>query len=214
MPFSTFFLRLRRPCCPFRRRSGVTETLQYKTVRLKVQIQLIYTTNVKYIQDFAQFMMTSHGFGESGRAKRLDACLNKALEVSSASFNEIDLSECFGSIKTQFGASMMRLFSNMLVKLRSNMEASYKDICIRRDLDDRLLALENAKYVDTGNVSSTETINSSTEELKRIEAESLKAVIKQIAVEVANLQQKSNRLKAAVTSELQVLRDERHTLAG
>jgi hypothetical protein len=170
--------------------------------------------NFLLVAFFAQSEVMSTQNSSPSRVLRLDAVLNKALDVSSTSFDESDLSECFGSIKTQFGTSMTRLFSNMLVKLRSNMEASYKDICIRRDLDDRLLALENVKYADTGNVSTTETINTSAEQLKRMEAESLKAAIKQINVEVENLQQRANRLKASVLTEVQVVRDEKHALAG
>jgi len=153
-------------------------------------------------------------YEESTRVKRLDAVMNKALDVSGLTFTEQDLSECFGSIKTQFGPSMSRLFSNMLVKLRSNIEASYKDICIRHDLDDRLLALENVKYADTGNVSVAETVNSSAEQLKRMEAEQLRAALQAISAETASLQTRTSKLCTQMAYELAQAAEERQKLQG
>ena len=153
-------------------------------------------------------------FEESTRVKRLDAVMNKALDVSGLAFTEKDLSECFGSIKTQFGPSMSRLFSNMLVKLRSNMESGYRDICIRHDLDEKLLTLENVKYADTGSVSVTETVNQSTEQLKRMEAEQLRAALKLIAASTASLQERATKLRQQMASELAHAAEERQKLQG
>jgi hypothetical protein len=153
-------------------------------------------------------------FEESTRVKRLDAVMNKALDVSGLAFTEQDLSECFGSIKTQFGPSMSRLFSNMLVKLRSNMESGYRDICIRHDLDEKLLTLENVKYADTGSVSVTETVNQSTEQLKRMEAEQLRAALKLIAASTASLQERATKLRQQMASELAHAAEERQKLQG
>jgi len=121
------------------------------------------------------------------------------------------LSECFGSIKTQFGPAMSRLFQNMLVKLRSQMEASYKDICIRSDLDERLLALENVKHTDSRsiNVSATGVINESVEQLKRTEIESLNFAMKQIEMDSAKLRDRVTKLRASVNTELDLVSQER-----
>ena len=148
---------------------------------------------------------------ESTRAARLDVVLGKALDVSGGSLGDQDLSECFGSIKTQFGPAMSRLFQNMLVKLRSQMEASYKDICIRSDLDERLLALESVKHTDSRsiNVSATEAINESIEQLKRAELESLNFAMKQIEMDSTKLRDRVTKLRAAVNTELDSVSQER-----
>ena len=147
---------------------------------------------------------------DSTRAARLDIVLGKALDVSGSALGEKELSECFGSIKTQFGPAMSRLFQNMLVRLRSQMEASYKDICIRRDLDDKLLALENIKYNDSrAMTASTEmAINESVEQLKRMEIEHLKQAIKHVDSESHKLEDRASKLRSAVLQEVGVLTNE------
>jgi len=147
----------------------------------------------------------------SSRAARLDVVLGKALDVSGSSLGDQDLSECFGSIKTQFGPAMSRLFQNMLVKLRSQMEASYKDVCIRYDLDDRLLALENAKHTDARsvNISAAGAINESLEQLKRTEIEGLSGATKQVEADSAKLRERASKLRAAVSAELQLASQEK-----
>jgi hypothetical protein len=156
-------------------------------------------------------MIRRVGLQENSRVNRLDSVLEKALDVSGSVFDDTVLSECFGSIKTQFGTSMSRLFQNMLVKLKSNMKSSYQDICIRRDLDDRLLALENVKYADTGNASTTTTINSSQEQLKLMEIEHLKAAIKEIEVEIANLKNHAGKVKTSIMEEIATINDSQLT---
>jgi hypothetical protein len=147
---------------------------------------------------------------ESSRAARLDVVLGKALDVSGSALGDKELSECFGSIKTQFGPAMSRLFQNMLVKLRSQMEASYKDICIRRDLEDRLLALETAKFSDLRgmHMSTEESINDSVEQLKRMEMEHIKQAMKLVEAESLQLQGKAARLRAAIFQEVDTLTQE------
>ncbi len=144
---------------------------------------------------------------ESTRLARLDIVLGKALDVSGGSLGDQDLSECFGSIKTQFGPAMSRLFQNMLVKLRSHMEASYKDICIRCDLEERLIALENVKNNDSQNISisATGAIHESMEKLKRTEIDNMLIAIKQIEIDTAKLQDRASRLKVSVANELNEL---------
>ena len=91
------------------------------------------------------------------------------------------------------------------------MEASYKDICIRYDLDDRLLALETAKHTDSRsiNISAAGAINESVEQLKRVEIEGLNIAMKQIEVDSAKLRDRVSKLRASVNSELELVSQER-----
>jgi len=91
------------------------------------------------------------------------------------------------------------------------MEASYKDVCIRYDLDDRLLALENAKHTDARsvNISAAGAINESLEQLKRTEIEGLSGATKQVEADSAKLRERASKLRAAVSAELQLASQEK-----
>ncbi len=145
------------------------------------------------------------------RAQRLDMVLTRALEVSGNSLDEEDLAECFGSIKTQFGPQMQRLFSNMMTKVDSNIETQYKDICIRRDLDERLTALSKLKSNEARIVDSSvkNAVDSAVDEIKTLETESLNAANKTLEADLKQLASRAGRLKASVENEMNALSKEK-----
>lgn len=145
------------------------------------------------------------------RAQRLDMVLTRALEVSGNSLDEEDLAECFGSIKTQFGPQMQRLFSNMMTKVDSNIETQYKDICIRRDLDERLTALSKLKSNEARIVDSSvkNAVDSAVDEIKTLETESLNAANKTLEADLKQLTSRAGRLKASVENEMNALSKEK-----
>ena len=137
--------------------------------------------------------------------------LTRALDVSGNSLDEEDLTECFGSIKTQFGPQMQRLFSNMITKVDSNIETQYKDICIRRDLEERLNALSKLKSNEARIVdpSVKNAVESAVDEIKVLETESLIAANKVLEADLKQLTSRAGRLKASVENEINALRKEK-----
>ena len=80
---------------------------------------------------------------------------------------------------------MDKLFRNMIAKTQANMEASYRDICIRNDVDEGLRKLEKTPPVlSTEALLSTEDpLTSTVAELRRVESENLKSAIKSVSLE-------------------------------
>ena len=149
--------------------------------------------------------------GGNLRAQRLDMVLTRALDVSGNALDEEDLTECFGSIKTQFGPQMQRLFSNMITKVDSNIETQYKDMCIRRDLEERLNALSKLKSNEAQIVdpSVKNAVESAVDEIKVLETESLIAANKVLEADLKQLTGRAGRLKASVENEINALRKEK-----
>lgn len=150
------------------------------------------------------------------RIDRLDAVISRAIEESANSLGEEDLAECFGSIKSQFGTSMNRLFSNMIQKVDSNIEAEYKDICIRRDLEERLMTLSTTKSSESRIVDGAirHSMSKTVEDLKAIELEKINHAIGQVEAEMENLSKLANRQKASLVQEVNALAEERNKLSS
>lgn len=147
----------------------------------------------------------------NNRMARLDMVLARALEVSGNSLDEEDLAECFGSIKTQFGPQMQRLFVNMITKVDSNIETQYKDICIRQDLDERLLALSKLKSNEARIIdpSVKNAVNSTVQEVKAMEIEALNAANKSLENDLKELESRAGRIKASIENEMSALTKEK-----
>ena len=129
------------------------------------------------------------------------------------SLDEDDLAECFGSIKTQFGPQMQRLFTNMITKVDSNIEAQYKDICIRRDLDERLLALNKVKSNEARIIDASvkNSVGTTVREVKAIEVENLNAAIGALETELKAVTSRAGRIKASIENEMNALIKERES---
>jgi len=119
------------------------------------------------------------------RTAMLDKVFSKALDVSASSLNEEVLVGAFGELKGVYGNQMDKLFRNMIAKTQANMEASYRDICIRNDVDEGLRKLEKTPPVlSTEALLSTEDpLTSTVAELRRVESENLKSAIKSVSLE-------------------------------
>ena len=88
------------------------------------------------------------------RLGRLDQVFNKALDVAMNSIGEAELKECFSTVLAAEGggklsSSIQKAVANMLAETQASMIAGYKDVCIQRDLDEKLKALENLPPIDT-----------------------------------------------------------------
>ena len=117
-----------------------------------------------------------------GRQQMLDKVFRKALSVSINSVGENDLDECFGDLrKPPFGATFQKVFINMIGRCEAGMDSTYTDLCIRHDMDDKLRALENAPPAPRLDLSSPDPLAATLLELKRLEADELRAAIKHVS---------------------------------
>lgn len=90
---------------------------------------------------------------ESLRLGRLDQVFHKALDVAMSSVGESELKESFSAVLAAEGGgklstSIQKAVANMLAETQASMVAGYKDVCIQRDLDEKLKALENLPPID------------------------------------------------------------------
>ena len=88
------------------------------------------------------------------RLGRLDQVFHKALDVAMSSVGESELKESFSAVLATEGGgklstSIQKAVANMLAETQASMVAGYKDVCIQRDLDEKLKALENLPPIDT-----------------------------------------------------------------
>ncbi len=93
------------------------------------------------------------------RLGRLDQVFHKALDVAMSSVGESELKESFSAVLATEGGgklstSIQKAVANMLAETQASMVAGYKDVCIQRDLDEKLKALENLPPIDTNRYSS------------------------------------------------------------
>ena len=109
-------------------------------------------------------LLIMSGFqGESSAAKiqRLDAVFKKAMDVSSASFNEGDIDACFGELKGQYGSVIGKLYKNLIAKTDSSISSAYKDICLRKDLEECMNSLNAPASTTSSKKSSSKSSSSS-----------------------------------------------------
>ena len=101
--------------------------------------------------------------GESSAAKiqRLDAVFKKAMDVSTASFNEGDIEACFGELKGQYGSVIGKLYMNLVAKTDSSISSAYKDICLRKDLEEGMNTLNAPATTTTSSKKSSSKSSSS-----------------------------------------------------
>lgn len=120
----------------------------------------------------------------SARAAVLDKVFGKALDVSVNALGEEVMVDSFGDLKSVYGNQMDKLFRNMIGKTQANMEASYRDICIRNDVDEGLRKLEQAPPVPSSDalLSTEDPLTSTVAELRLLEAEKLRDAIKNVSL--------------------------------
>ena len=122
--------------------------------------------------------------GGGSRQVMLDKVFNKALDISVNALDEEVLLESFGDLKQQYGNQMDKLFRNMVGKTQTNMLASYRDICIRNEVDEGLQKLESAPPIISKDalLSTEDPLTFALAELRAIEAENLKTAIHNVSV--------------------------------
>lgn len=116
-----------------------------------------------------------------GRQQMLDKVFRKALSVSVNSISDTDLNECFGELRTPFGSAFGKVFINMMGRGEASMDAAYTDLCIRHDMDDKLRALESAPPAPRLDLTSPDPLAATLLELKRLEADELRAANKHVS---------------------------------
>ena len=121
---------------------------------------------------------------EASRVAVLEKVFNKALDVSEKALTDEALVDAFGDLKLVYGNQLDRLFRNMIDKTQKNMVASYRDICIRNEIDEGLRNLENAPPVMSAAalLSTEDPLASTLAELRRVEADNLRAAIRTVSV--------------------------------
>lgn len=143
------------------------------------------------------------------RASMLDKVFNKALDVSVNAMGEEVLVEAFGDMKPQYGAQMEKLFRNMIGRTQSNMEASFRDVCIRHDVDEGLRKLEKAPPQSSDlDLSTEDPLAATIAELRSIEAQELRAAIKSLEAESKKLTDQASRIRNQMTTEVQATTEE------
>ena len=143
------------------------------------------------------------------RLDKLDDVFTHSIDFSVNSFRESDLEEIFGqddvNLKSVGGNNMNKFFMNMLDKSRNNMKASFRDICLRMDVEENINCVvekeqSHQKKVDDEAILSQEVLVA-TQGLQGIvraakiaEKEELKASILKVFVELIFIENFNSKL--------------------
>lgn len=148
------------------------------------------------------------------RMERLNIVFNKALDVSMASIGEDMLDECFGDIKTKYklGNDMNKSFMNICGETFTSIDGTYKDICIKKQVEEKLKILETTPINDIEN-ETKDALNGVIIDLKKIEIDNLNAAINHITVEINQLKDTLEKLKTNIKGEIAGAVEENHKLA-
>ena len=154
---------------------------------------------------------TSKNDINSIRMERLNMVFNKALDVSMASIGEDMLDECFGDIKTKYklGNDMNKSFINICGETFTSIDGTYKDICIKKHVEEKLKILETTPINDIEN----EPLNGIIIDLKKIEIDNLNAAINHITGEINQLKDTLEKIKTNIKGEIAGAVEENHKLA-
>ena len=154
---------------------------------------------------------TSKNDINSIRMERLNMVFNKALDVSMASIGEDMLDECFGDIKTKYklGNDMNKSFINICGETFTSIDGTYKDICIKKQVEEKLKILETTPINDIEN----EPLNGIIIDLKKIEIDNLNAAINHITGEINQLKDTLEKIKTNIKGEIAGAVEENHKLA-
>lgn len=151
---------------------------------------------------------------DSLRTERLNMVFNKALDVSMNSLGEDMLDECFGDIRLKYklGNDINKIFVNMSAKVQTSIDATYKDICSRKHIDEKLKILETTPINNSEN-ESKDALNGVIFDLKKIEIDNLIAAINHIEGEINQLKDTAEKLKTNMKGEIAAASEEGHKLA-
>ena len=154
---------------------------------------------------------TSKNDINSIRMERLNMVFNKALDVSMASIGEDMLDECFGDIKTKYklGNDMNKSFINICGETFTSIDGTYKDICIKKQVEEKLKILETTPINDIEN----EPLNGVIIDLKKLEIDNLNAAINHITGEINQLKDTIEKIKTNIKGEIAGAVEENHKLA-
>ena len=154
---------------------------------------------------------TSKNDINSIRMERLNMVFNKALDVSMASIGEDMLDECFGDIKTKYklGNDMNKSFINICGETFTSIDGTYKDICIKKQVEEKLKILETTPINDIEN----EPLNGIIIDLKKLEIDNLNAAINHITGEINQLKDTIEKIKTNIKGEIAGAVEENHKLA-
>ena len=145
------------------------------------------------------------------RLSKLDEVFKKAVDTSMNGINKDDLTECFGDLmqNDKLGNAINKAFINMVSEAGSSMTASYKDICIQRDLDEKLRILETSQpIVPNKSFSVDESLFSTLARIKSTEEENLKIAIKNMEAEIKRLNDAHTKLRTNMQNEIASVTEE------
>jgi len=148
---------------------------------------------------------------DSLRNERLNIVFNKALDVSMNSIGEDILDECFGDIKSKYklGNDMNKSFINICGETFTSIDGTYKDICIKKQVEEKLKILETTPINDIEN----EPLNGIIIDLKKLEIDNLNAAINHITGEINQLKDTIEKIKTNIKGEIAGAVEENHKLA-
>ena len=151
---------------------------------------------------------------DSLRNERLNIVFNKALDVSMNSIGEDILDECFGDIKSKYklGNDMNKSFINMCGETHSSIGAAYKDICNKKQMEEKLKILETTPINNIEN-ESKDALNGVIIDLKKVEMDNIIAAINHIEGEMSQLKDTAEKLKTNMKGEIAAASEEGHKLA-
>lgn len=156
---------------------------------------------------------------ESLRMNKLETVFAKALDMSMNNIGESNLDDCFGDLKSQFGNTLQKAFVNMVGVTQHSMQESFRDICIQRDMDEKLKILENTDPLLVSNdemnidydgvyTNTDDPLESVLLELKSIELFNLKKAIKEMEHNIKNLSDKVENKRINMKSEISNVTEE------
>ena len=150
---------------------------------------------------------------DSLRTDRLNLVFNKALDVSMSSLGEDMLDECFGDIRLKYklGNDINKIFVNMSAKVQTSIDATYKDVCTKKHIDEKLKILETTPIINSE--ESKDALNGVIFDLKKIEIDNLIAAINHIEGEINQLKDTAEKLKTNMKGEIAAASEEGHKLA-
>jgi hypothetical protein len=156
---------------------------------------------------------------ESLRMNKLETVFAKALDMSMNNIGESNLDDCFGDLKSQYGNTMQKSFVNMIGVTQHSMQESFRDICIQRDMDEKLKILENTDRLKVSNdemnidinndyTNTDDPLESVLIELKSIELFNLKKNIEEMEHNIKELTDKVEKKKLNMKSEISSVSEE------
>ena len=168
------------------------------------------------------------------KMQRLSQAFSKALDVSVGSLTKDDINNFFGSLTDKYGNMIQSATINELERTRRVLESKFVDMCDNKDLNNKLLVLENhlsEKKASTQSTSSPSSSSKSREnsqgdgyevsslldavlEVKSHEAKCIAEAIESLQEKIDELTQRADSTKSQALEQIEALAQENNKIAN